>query len=519
MQPVDTEFGRKTRIDQTSCNTDYSCLDGDCPSFVTVAGAGAGARAAPSRGRARRRGAAPIPPAARSTDAYDVFLAGIGGTGIVTVNQVLATAALLDGLDVARPRPDRAVAEGRAGHVAPALRRGAGRAGQPGQRRGSADCRPRLRPARRPPTPRTSPAPAGARPSSVVSTSQTPTGAMVVRRRRSGLPRRGALPPDPARPRACTTARRARPPREALFGRPTPRTCCCSAPRTRPARCRFRPAPIERGHRAQRRGGRGEHRRRSAGGGSRSPTPVAFATPRCTGRTPACLRSRTCGLDGSHARAARLGGLAARGRRSSSTTGTSRPRARYVARGASGLAGRAGGRRSDRFSRGRRPRTVQAHRLQGRVRGRAAADRSGARSAEAAAAAGARRLTYNLHPPTLRSAGMEASSSSGLVPAGAQGCWRRARACAARRWTRSAGPAYDASSGRWWPTTPRRSTAAGGDLDAASYERARASSPTPPSWSAATRTSSCATSRSTSGGAGSRRAARPRGGVAADLPP
>lgn len=97
VQPVDTEFGRKTRIDQTSCNTDYSCLEGDCPSFVTVdidPGQPAAATRVPDAP------AVPYPPDASSTSTYNVFLVGIGGTGVVTVDQVLATAALLDGLQV-----------------------------------------------------------------------------------------------------------------------------------------------------------------------------------------------------------------------------------------------------------------------------------------------------------------------------------------------------------------------------------------------------------------------------------
>ncbi|HTK61982.1 MAG TPA: indolepyruvate ferredoxin oxidoreductase family protein [Pseudonocardia sp.] len=99
VQPVDTEFGRKTRIDQTSCNTDYTCLAGDCPSFVTVQAPAAGARPAAKRAR-------PEPPAvadrpwAPPEGTVDVFLAGIGGTGIVTVNQVLGSAAVRDGLAV-----------------------------------------------------------------------------------------------------------------------------------------------------------------------------------------------------------------------------------------------------------------------------------------------------------------------------------------------------------------------------------------------------------------------------------
>ncbi|WP_194824040.1 indolepyruvate ferredoxin oxidoreductase family protein [Nocardia sp. XZ_19_231] len=98
VQPVETEFGRKTRIDQTSCNTDYSCLDGDCPSFVTV-------EVVPDKRKAQRRETAEPPVVAdpgtgAPTRTQNVLIAGIGGTGIVTVNQVLATAALRAGYEV-----------------------------------------------------------------------------------------------------------------------------------------------------------------------------------------------------------------------------------------------------------------------------------------------------------------------------------------------------------------------------------------------------------------------------------
>ncbi|MFD4353291.1 indolepyruvate ferredoxin oxidoreductase family protein [Nocardia sp. NPDC058518] len=98
VQPVETEFGRKTRIDQTSCNTDYSCLDGDCPSFVTV-------EVVPDKGKTEPRKTVEPPAVADpGVDApqrtQNVLIAGIGGTGIVTVNQVLATAALRAGYEV-----------------------------------------------------------------------------------------------------------------------------------------------------------------------------------------------------------------------------------------------------------------------------------------------------------------------------------------------------------------------------------------------------------------------------------
>jgi indolepyruvate ferredoxin oxidoreductase len=98
VEPVETEYGRKTRIHQASCNTDYSCLDGDCPAFVTVK---------PGRKRKAARTAAaseatdlPEPVPCVPVEEFTVRITGIGGTGIVTMAQILANAAHLTGLHV-----------------------------------------------------------------------------------------------------------------------------------------------------------------------------------------------------------------------------------------------------------------------------------------------------------------------------------------------------------------------------------------------------------------------------------
>ena len=108
VQPVDTELGTKTRIHQSSCNFDYTCIEGDCPSFIEVRTRAAKTRPgqAPAAGAVRAARAQPPADIAEperpvpGPDGHAVFMAGVGGTGVVTVSQVLATAALLDGLDV-----------------------------------------------------------------------------------------------------------------------------------------------------------------------------------------------------------------------------------------------------------------------------------------------------------------------------------------------------------------------------------------------------------------------------------
>ncbi len=95
VQPVNSLLGRKTQIHQASCNTDYSCLQGDCPSFVTV-------EIDPSSAKIATEIDLPVDiptPVLPSIplDGYSVFTVGIGGTGLVTLNQILATAAAFDG--------------------------------------------------------------------------------------------------------------------------------------------------------------------------------------------------------------------------------------------------------------------------------------------------------------------------------------------------------------------------------------------------------------------------------------
>jgi indolepyruvate ferredoxin oxidoreductase len=94
LHPVETELGRKTRVHQSSCNQDYSCLDGDCPSFLEVFPGRKNEAPAPKREEVE------LPRPENRTREASIYMTGIGGTGVVTANQILATAAALEGKKV-----------------------------------------------------------------------------------------------------------------------------------------------------------------------------------------------------------------------------------------------------------------------------------------------------------------------------------------------------------------------------------------------------------------------------------
>jgi len=99
--PHETPLGRKRKIDQSSCNKDYSCVKGFCPSFVGVVGGAlrkrTGALEADRQGFARRVAALAQPAPHEWTGPYDLLVTGVGGTGVVTVGAVIAMAAHLEG--------------------------------------------------------------------------------------------------------------------------------------------------------------------------------------------------------------------------------------------------------------------------------------------------------------------------------------------------------------------------------------------------------------------------------------
>ncbi|WP_426413387.1 indolepyruvate ferredoxin oxidoreductase family protein [Bradyrhizobium ganzhouense] len=99
IEPLETEFGRKRKINQSSCNKDFSCVEGFCPSFVTVYGG--------SLRKAKKNGVVgidfpvlPMPKRPQLTRDYSILLTGVGGTGVVTVGQILGLAAHVEGLAV-----------------------------------------------------------------------------------------------------------------------------------------------------------------------------------------------------------------------------------------------------------------------------------------------------------------------------------------------------------------------------------------------------------------------------------
>jgi len=103
VEPVETEYGRKRRINQSTCNKDYSCVKGFCPSFVTVEGG--------TLRKGRKTGAAgaipgenfpdcPAPRVPELEQPFGVLITGIGGTGVITIGQILAMAAHIEGKGV-----------------------------------------------------------------------------------------------------------------------------------------------------------------------------------------------------------------------------------------------------------------------------------------------------------------------------------------------------------------------------------------------------------------------------------
>ncbi len=99
VEPLETEFGRKRTINQSSCNKDMSCLKGFCPSFVTVEGGQLKKKAKNKADTPLELGALPDPavPVLARDQVWGIVVAGVGGTGVITIGQLLGMAAHIEG--------------------------------------------------------------------------------------------------------------------------------------------------------------------------------------------------------------------------------------------------------------------------------------------------------------------------------------------------------------------------------------------------------------------------------------
>ncbi|HEY9028082.1 MAG TPA: indolepyruvate ferredoxin oxidoreductase family protein, partial [Burkholderiaceae bacterium] len=100
VEPLETEFGRKRRINQNTCNQDFSCVNGFCPSFVSVEGTLKKPKTAGFSKDAPALPEIPMPTLPAASTAWGIVVAGIGGTGVITIGQLLGMAAHLEGKGV-----------------------------------------------------------------------------------------------------------------------------------------------------------------------------------------------------------------------------------------------------------------------------------------------------------------------------------------------------------------------------------------------------------------------------------
>ncbi|MDF1485675.1 indolepyruvate ferredoxin oxidoreductase family protein [Ramlibacter sp. H39-3-26] len=103
VEPLETEFGRKRTINQSTCNKDMSCLKGFCPSFVTVEGGQLRKKDKARTATLADMGTLPeptLPALAGLRDVYGIVVAGVGGTGVITIGQLLGMAAHIEGLGI-----------------------------------------------------------------------------------------------------------------------------------------------------------------------------------------------------------------------------------------------------------------------------------------------------------------------------------------------------------------------------------------------------------------------------------